>query len=118
VPGEVPTLAEAVDDTGLSQLQRTLLNNPDANAPITSRLRANTNARTGALRDMTGNDGLRDLMKADRAAATEPLYEQAFAQGMNETPWIKGQITQLSQRDAFGARWTRPRGSPATKGSS
>jgi hypothetical protein len=101
IPGSVPTLAEVTDDVGLSQLQRTLLNNPDSAAPITERLRANNAARTSALQDIAGDASKREFFAADRAAATQPLYDQAFSQQMHDTPWIKGQITQLQKRPAF-----------------
>ena len=101
IPGSVPTLAESVDDVGLSQLQRTLQNNPDSAGLIAERLRANNNARVGALQDIAGDQGKRDLFTSMRDEGAKADYGLAFAQQMNESPWIKGQITQLSQRPAF-----------------
>lgn len=101
VPGSVPTLAETVDDVGLSQLQRTLQNNPDAASTIAERLRANNNARVNAIADIAGDQGKRDLFTGMRDQGAQKDYGIAFAQTMNESPWIKGQITQLSQRPAF-----------------
>lgn len=101
VPGSTPTLAESVDDVGLSQLQRTLQNNPDAAATIAERLRANNNARVNAIADIAGDQGKRDLFTGMREQGAQQDYGMAFAQAMNESPWIKGQITQLSQRPAF-----------------
>lgn len=101
VPGSIPTLAETVDDVGLSQLQRTLQNNPDSAAALTDRLRANNNARVNAIADIAGDQGKRDLFTRMREEGAKQDYGLAFAQAMNETPWIKGQITQLQQRPAF-----------------
>lgn len=101
IPGSAPTLAESVDDVGLSQLQRTLQNNPDSASLITERLRANNNARVAALQDIAGDQGKRDFFAGMRDEGAKADYGLAFAQQMNESPWIKGQITQLSQRPAF-----------------
>lgn len=105
IPGSMPTLAESVDDVGLSQLQRVLQNNPDSGAAITARLRANNNARVGALQEIAGDQGQREAYSGMRANLTAPLYEQAFDQTPTLTPWIKGQITQLQQRPAFQKAW-------------
>lgn len=101
VPGSMPTLAETVDDVGLSQLQRTLQNNPDAAGPIAERLRANNNARVNALQEIAGDEGKRQFYTGMREELSAPLYETAFAQQMHDTPWIKGQITQLAKRPSF-----------------
>lgn len=107
VPGSVPTLAESVDDVGLSQLQRTLQNNPEANKIIAPRLQANNAARINALQDIAGDEGLLALRKADRSAVAGEQYRMAFAQSANETPWIRGQITQLQKRPSFLEAWDK-----------
>jgi hypothetical protein len=101
VPGSTPTLAEVVDDVGLSQLQRTLQNNPDSAGPLAERLRANNNARVNALQDIAGDEGKRQFYTGMRDEAAKDNYAMAFAQQMHDTPWIKGQITQLSKRPSF-----------------
>lgn len=101
VPGSVPTLAEATQDIGLSQLQRTLRNIPDANNAITERMLKNQEARNRALTGIAGDEGQREFFDASRKTAAEGLYQQAFEQSPTLTPWIKGQITQLRSRPAF-----------------
>lgn len=105
VPGSMPTLAEATGDTGLAQLQRSLRNQPDANALITERMTANNAARADALRGIAGDPGQRDFFAASRGAAAKDLYGQAFKQTPTLTPWVKGQITQLQQRPSFQQAW-------------
>lgn len=107
VPGSLPTLAEATQDPGLAQLQRTLRNNPDANNAITQRMLSNQDARLNALQDIAGEPGKREFFTASRDAAANDLYKQAFEQSPTMTPWIKGQITQLQKRPAFNAAFDR-----------
>lgn len=111
VPGSVPTLAEATQDTGLAQLQRSLMNNPDAAAVISARDMANNAARVNAVQDIAGDSAKREFFTTDRATVAKNLYEKAFAENPTLTPWIKGQITQLGQRpamkDAFEAATER-----------
>lgn len=111
VPGSMPTLAEATQDTGLAQLQRSLMNNPDAAAPLAARDMANNAARVNAVQDIAGDATKREFFAADRATVAKDLYDKAFAENPTLTPWIKGQITQLGQRpamkDAFEAATER-----------
>jgi hypothetical protein len=107
VPGSAPTLAEATQDTGLSQLQRTLRNNPDANIPITARLQQNQAARVQALDDIAGDPAKREFFEASRDTDAKDLYDKAFAESPTMTPWIKGQITALQKRPAFNAAYDR-----------
>lgn len=101
VPGSLPTLAEATADPGLAQLQRTLANNPDIGPALASRAVDNNAARLDALRTIAGDEGQMDFYKASRDQAANDLYSQAFGEVPTATPWIKGQITQLSKRPAF-----------------
>lgn len=73
VPGSVPTLAEAADDVGISQLQRTLQNFPHANAAITERGIENNAARLRVLESMVGDDIAMATAKQARKDAIEPL---------------------------------------------
>lgn len=107
VPGSIPTLAETTQDVGLAQLQRSLRNNPDANAAITGRMLANQDARLGALQGIAGDPGQREFFAASRKTSADDLYKQAFAESPQMTPWIKGQITQLQKRPAFNNAFDR-----------
>jgi hypothetical protein len=101
VPGSLPTLAESAQDPGISQLYRALVNNPDVGPALASRQAANTAARTEALRDIAGDAGKMDYFKTDRATVANDLYQKAFDQVPEATPWVKGQITQLQKRPSF-----------------
>lgn len=105
VPGSVPTLAEATQDVGLAQLQRSLRNNPDANIAITERLLANQDARLAALRGIAGEQGQREFFEASRNAAAQELYQKAFDEAPLVTPWVKGEIAKLMKRPAFASAW-------------
>lgn len=107
VPGSLPTLAEATQDPGLAQLQRTLRNNPDANNAITNRMLSNQDARLGALQDIAGEPGKREFYAASRESAANDLYKQAFDQSPQMTPWIKGEISKLQKRPAFNDAFDR-----------
>lgn len=107
VPGSVPTLAEATQDIGLSQLQRSLMNNPDAAAVISARDMANNAARVNAVQDIAGDTGKRAWYEAERKSVADNLYEKAFAENPVLSPWIKGQITQLQKRPAMQEAFTK-----------
>lgn len=116
IPGSVPTLAEIVNDTGVSQLQRTLRNDPTAGPIISERLAANNAARINAIQEIAGDDLLRSMHVDARKQVAEPLYEQAMSQMAHDTPWIKGQITQLQKRPAFQKAWNDATGLAAEYG--
>lgn len=101
VKGSTPTLAEATGDIGLAQLQRSLRNNPDANAAITNRLMGNQQARLDALQGIAGDPGQREFFDAARQSAASQLYQKAFDETPAMTPWIKGQLTALQKRPSF-----------------
>ena len=105
VPGSVPTLAEATQDIGLAQLQRSLRNNPDANLAITNRMLSNQDARLSALRGIAGDEGKREFFDASRKASADDLYRKAFDESPQVTPWIKGEISKLMKRPAFQSAW-------------
>jgi hypothetical protein len=105
VPGSVPTLAEATQDIGLAQLQRSLRNNPDTNNAITSRMLSNQDARLNALRDISGDPAKREFYEASRKTAADELYGRAMKEVPVDTAWVKGQITQLLKRPTFREAW-------------
>lgn len=75
--GLEPTTAELAQNPGLSQLQRTLQNNPQFLTDLTNRTQANRGVMTGALRNIAGTEGDMDVALAARAKDTKPLYETA-----------------------------------------
>lgn len=102
--GTVPTAAEVAMDPGIAQLQRTLMNNPDAGKVIGQRLMDNTTARVNALREIAGDEGQKAFFEEARTQAAKELYKKAFDDGVDPkalTPWLKGQVTQLLKRPAI-----------------
>lgn len=77
VPGSNPTMAQAAQDPGLAQMERTLRNNPETGGALAEMLAAQRSARLGAVQNMAGTGATRDAAVAARSAATEPLYQQA-----------------------------------------
>lgn len=74
LPGMKPTTAELAQNAGLSQLERTLRNNPETLPAISDRLLANRNAIIGAVDDIAGDAADRQFAGAARKAVTEDLY--------------------------------------------
>lgn len=105
VPGSMPTLAEATQDVGLAQLQRSLRNNPDANNAITQRFLQQNEARMGALQNIAGDPGQREFFDESRRTAARELYGKAMQEQPVDTPWVKGQISQLLKRPTFRQAW-------------
>lgn len=77
VPGSAPTMAQAADDMGLAQLERTLANNPEIGGRLAEHYAAQRGARLGAIADIAGDPAKREAAVAARQAAAGPLYEQA-----------------------------------------
>lgn len=74
LPGMQPTTAELAQNAGLSQLERTLRNNPETLPAISDRLLRNRNAILGAVDDIAGDAAERQWTGAARTAVTEDLY--------------------------------------------
>lgn len=102
VPGAKPTLAEVAQQPGISTLQRGMANQPGPlqNA-ITGRVAEQNAARLSYLDDLAGADGRLDFSKASRSTAADELYAKAFAEVPEDSKWIKGEVTKLTQRPAF-----------------
>jgi hypothetical protein len=102
IPGSRPTLAEVAQQPGISTLQRGMSNQPGPmQKAITDRAMENNAARVGFLDDLAGTDGKLDFNKAMRQQAAETLYAKAFAEMPEDSAWIKGEVTKLTQRPAF-----------------
>lgn len=102
VPGSVPTMAEASGDAGLAALQLSAASDPNVKAMLAKRAAENNAARLQALEGIAGAPGQRDFFDASRKTAAKQLYDSALAEQPVLTPWIKGELTKLEQRPAFG----------------
>lgn len=80
IPGSAPTMAQAADDVGLAQLERTLVNNQETGGLIAGRYAEQRAARLGALGDLAGDATARAAAKSARESATKALYQQATSQ--------------------------------------
>lgn len=100
IPGSRPTAAELAADPGVSQLQRSILNQPEAVA-LSQQMIDNSTARMNALADIAGDDGKMALFTAARERAANELYEKALNAGIDPkslTPSLKGEVTKLLKR--------------------
>ncbi len=77
VPGSAPTMAQAADDVGLAQLERTLANNPETGSILGDVYAQQRAARLGAIQGIAGDAGKREAAVQARSAAAGPLYQQA-----------------------------------------
>lgn len=99
VPGSLPTVGQAANNPGIAALERTAVATaPEVAAPYAARMKAQGAARVDALDNM-GMD--REFAAGMRDNAAKDLYKQAFSENPVDSPWIKGQFTQLMQRPAF-----------------
>jgi hypothetical protein len=83
VPGSQPTLAQIADDPGLAQLERTLLNNPEAAPAFQQRFAQQRAARLNAVRDIAGTDDYYNAIKEGRRVFANEDYGQALKQGID-----------------------------------
>lgn len=83
VPGSQPTLAQVADDPGLAQLERTLLNNPEAAPALQQRFAAQRGARMDAVRNVGGADDYYDAIKEGRRIFANEDYGNAIKQGID-----------------------------------
>lgn len=77
VPGSMPTMAQAADDVGLAQLERTLANNPETGKLLGDAYSAQRAARLSAIQSIAGDPAKRAAAVEARQAAAGPLYQQA-----------------------------------------
>lgn len=103
VPGSMPTMGQAANNPGLAAMERTAsATRPDYMAEMASRLDGQDQAR----RTLLGNlaDGSKkEFFNASRKTAADELYAKAFAELPQDSPWLKGQFTQLMDRPAFAS---------------
>lgn len=99
VPGSLPTMAQAADDVGLAQLERTLVNNPETGKFLGDAYAAQRAARLAALQSVAGTPEQRAAAVAAREAAAGPFYKQAAAAAYELDPAIQSIFnTPIGQR--------------------
>lgn len=103
VPGSQPTLAQAADDPGLAQLERTLMNNPEAGAQLAARHAEQRAARMAAIRDVAGTDEHYNAIRAGRQVFAKEDYAEAMAKGIDAdmAKALKPQIESLMRRPSI-----------------
>lgn len=103
VPGSLPTLAQAADDPGLAQLERTLVNNPETGPQFAARFADKRAARLGAVNEVAGTDEYYNAIKAGRDVFAKEDYTKAMAEGV-DPEWAKAlapQIESLMRRPSI-----------------
>lgn len=112
VPGSAPTVAQASQDSGLAQLERTLRNNPEYAAAFAQRDAAQRAARLKAVQDIAGTDAHYDAIKQGRALFAGEDYANAMKQGLDPkmAQALQPQIQSLLERPSVkaaqaDARW-------------
>jgi hypothetical protein len=99
VPGSVPMTAEVAGNAGISTAHRTQkATDPVFNQRETARRAEQNAARVKQLDDMSGDDGLRDMLEAQRAVEAEKGYRAAYKAGVAPkklTPAVEKRIGKL-----------------------
>lgn len=123
-PGFVPTAGQAADDAGIAALERTTRGiNPAAFDDID---KAQRTALAGAVRGVAGDPIKKAALEDARRTSAKQLYDAALDPANQQplTPWLKGQVTQLTKRPSINAaskdaqRWAMERGEkPSPDGS-
>ncbi len=116
VPGSLPTAGQASGNAGIAALERTASAvEPSATQAFTQRATAQNQARVDALESVAGEPGKKAFFEADRAAAADKLYNDAYEKGMDlnrhpetgkflskaEISGRKGEINNLLKRPAI-----------------
>lgn len=106
VPGSIPTLAQAADDPGLAQLERTLVNNPETGPMLSARFADQRAARLATVRDIGGTDDYYNAIKEGRSIFAKEDYAKALTQGIDPDmaksldPQIKSLLGRPSIKEA------------------
>lgn len=101
LPGMQPTTAELAQNAGLSQLERTLRNNPELTQSFASRLSGNRNAILSAVDDIAGDASRMNAATAARNTATEALYDTAKTAAVP----VDDALTALLRRPSMKKAW-------------
>lgn len=102
LPGVKPTTAELANNAGLSQLERTLKNNPELVTAFTDRAQGNKGAIMSALDDIAGDASKVQVATAARGTAAQPLYAAADAAVVKPTKAMSDLFSRPSMQKAWG----------------
>ena len=114
LPGVQPTTAELANNAGISQLERSLRNNPEYLTALTARNQANRGAMVSALQGIGGTDTDMELAQAARSSTTAPLYAAA----RDATADSDSALTSLLGRPSMQSAWQRPQQLASERGDS
>lgn len=101
VPGVKRTLAESTNNVGAAQLERAAAaNSQEVARRIADQDIANNMARVGAIDKLAGSERDRALAVGVREWLSEPLYKQAFQEGVNKgmAGAVRPQVESLLRR--------------------
>lgn len=112
LPGVQPMSAELANNAGLSQLERSLRNNPEYLTALTNRNQANRGAMTGAIQGIAGTDADVAAAQAARTQAASPLYQAA----RSATVPADANLGALLARPSMKTAWARAEGLAAENG--
>lgn len=103
VKGSAPTLAQAADDPGLAQLERTLVNNPETGPALSARFAEQRAARLGAIKEVAGTDEYYNAIKQGVKTFAREDYDRALAEGIDRqvAATMKPQIDSLMRRPSI-----------------
>lgn len=103
VSGSLPTLAQAADDPGLAQLERTIANNPETGSQLASRVADQRAARLAAIKEIAGTDEYYNAIKQGVKTFAKEDYDRALAEGLDVdmARALEPQIASLMQRPSI-----------------
>jgi hypothetical protein len=103
VPGSRPTMAQAADDPGLAQLERTLQNNPETGGMLAEQYASQRAARLGAVKDVAGTDDYYNAIKEGRDIFAREDYAKAMSSGIDAkmADALSPQLESLMRRPAI-----------------
>lgn len=115
VPGSIPTMGQAGENSGLASLERAAVaTNPEVNVAYSQRMKQQNDARVKQLEDMAGSSGERDFHDAAREQAAQDLYQKAYDKGVDlRRDATTGQFLTKAQQAARKGEITKLMSAPA-----
>jgi len=101
LPGMQPTTAELAKNAGLSQLERTLRNNPELTQSFAGQLAGNRNAILSTVDNIAGDAAKVNSATAARSAATEALYDAAKGTIVPTDDALRSLLSRPSMKQAM-----------------
>lgn len=112
LPGVMPTTAELANNAGLSQLERSMQNNPEFMTALTNRNQANAATMKAAIGGIAGTDAQLAAAHTARTQAVSGLYDAA---GKASAP-LDNEMTAMLQRPSMQTAITRAQSLAAENG--